>query len=106
MKKQRKTKTNKYQNLTTPQKTLDFHNKGILTKQEILQILNEFIEECINNNTKRALIITGKGLHSKDNQPIIKPIIHSALTSHPKIKETTSARRDRGGQGAYEIKFY
>jgi len=105
MKKQKKLKNNKYANLTLPQKTLDFHNKGILIKQEIIQILTQFIDECINDKTEKALIITGKGLHSKNSQPIIKPIVYSFLKTNTKIKEVISARRDRGGEGAFEIKL-
>jgi len=98
-------KNNKYESLSKPQKELDFHNKGILKKEEIIDLLENFIKECKNEKIEKALIITGKGIHSKDGRSIVRPIVENELSKNPEIKNFYESRIDRGGSGAIEVIF-
>jgi DNA-nicking Smr family endonuclease len=104
--KERKQKNNKYENLSKPSKEIDFHNRGLLTEYEITNICIKFLAECLSENTKKALIITGKGLHSKDKIAKIKPIVEKILSTHPQVKIFSDSRIDRGEKGAIEVSFY
>lgn len=101
--KKRKSKVNKYADKTEPQAILDYHDYGILTESEIIKILNDFILNSQKKFMNKLLIITGKGLHSQDNVPIIKPLVQKQLQSHPDVKSFSPARIDRGGTGAFEV---
>jgi DNA-nicking Smr family endonuclease len=93
---------NKYAHLSEPEAQLDFHNQGSLTPNQIKQRLNEFIQESHQKGIKKLLIITGKGLHS-ENTAVVRPLVQNLLSSHPLVKSTLTARRDRGGEGAFEV---
>ncbi len=97
---------NKYEHLSTPEAQLDFHGEGILTPEEITQRVSQFIQECQQKGFSRVLIITGKGLHSRDGIAVIKPIVQKHLKGLDTVKEIAEARRDRGGEGALEIKLW
>jgi len=51
---------------------LDLHNTNIRSPEEIKYIIDDFIDECYQLGYKRILIITGRGLHSK-NKALLKP---------------------------------
>ena len=102
-KKQRKEKSNKYDNLSKPQAEMDFHGRGILTQSNIKEMVNEFIEECLDRKLTKVLIITGKGLHSKKGMPIIKPFVKKYLQDKPFVSRIYEGRRDRGGSGTLEV---
>lgn len=95
---------NKYAHLSTPQATLDFHGKGILTREEICRLALEFIRDAHRKRLTRVLIITGKGLHSKEG-PVIGPLLQDFLPSLSEVQTVVTARRDRGGEGAMEVQL-
>jgi DNA-nicking Smr family endonuclease len=96
-------KVNKYDNLSKPQAEFDFHNRGSLTPNEIKKLADEFLEECRNRRLTKVLFITGKGLHSKNGMPIIKPFLNKYLKSLPFVFRVYEGRRDRGGEGTLEV---
>jgi len=96
---------NKYKHLTAPQAQLDFHDKGHLTEKDIIQITNDFIKTSVQNGFDRVLIITGKGIHSRNGQAIVKPLVQKYLERHANVASVFKGRRDRGGSGALEIKL-
>ncbi|MDX9971140.1 MAG: Smr/MutS family protein [Candidatus Gracilibacteria bacterium] len=99
-------KINKYEHLSKPEKELDFHNRGLLNEEQINTITKNFLGECINSKIKKTLIITGKGLHSKNGIARVKPIVQNILRSNSQIKTFSDGRIDRGDTGAIEITFY
>ncbi len=99
-------KINKYESLSKPQKELDFHNRGLLNEEQIKTITKNFLDDCVSSKTKKALIITGKGLHSKDGIAKVKPIVQKILSMNPQIKTFSDSRIDRGDTGAIEVTFY
>jgi len=104
-KKQRNNKVNKYDNLSKPQAELDFHDRGMLTPNRMKDIVDEFIAECRDRKLSKVLIITGKGLHSRNGAPVVKPFVKKYLESKPFVKRVYEGRFDRGGSGTLEVVF-
>ena len=99
----RKKKTNKYDNLSKPEAEFDFHNRGVLTKQMMKELADEFLEECRDRNLSKILFITGKGLHSKKGMPVIKPFLKKYLSTKSYVLRVYEGRFDRGGGGTLEV---
>lgn len=102
-KKQRKQKKNKFDNLSKPQAEFDFHDRGILTSEDIRKLVDEFLEECQERQLTKILFITGKGLHSRHGMPVIKPLVKKYLQTKPMVKRVYEGRFDRGGSGTLEV---
>lgn len=101
--KQRKEKTNKYDNLSKHQAEFDFHDRGVLTPADMKRMIDEFMEECRDRELTKVLIITGKGLHSRKGMPIIKPFVKKYLETKPFVVRVYEGRFDRGGSGTLEV---
>ncbi|MBP9718397.1 Smr/MutS family protein [Candidatus Gracilibacteria bacterium] len=99
----RQKKLNKYDNLSKPQEEFDFHDKGILTPHDIKRMADEFLDECRDRRLTKVLFITGKGLHSKNGMPVIKPILYAYLKDLPCVMRVYEGRFDRGGTGTLEV---
>jgi len=102
--KQLRAQGNKYAHLAKPQVSFDYHDQGILTQAEICRLAEDFLNECAAKKINKALIITGKGIHSSQG-PVIGPTLRDYLPSLPLVKSVQTARRDRGGEGALEIEL-
>jgi len=102
-KKQRPQKNNKFDNLSQPQATFDFHDRGILTQSQMRQLCDDFLKECLHQKLTKILFITGKGLHSRNGMPIIKPFLKKYLSTHSQVHNIYEGRRDRGGSGTLEV---
>jgi len=102
-KKIKKTKVNKYDNLSKPEAEFDFHDRGALTMQKVQKIADEFLDECERRNLHKVLFITGKGIHSRGGMPKIKPFLRKYLLNHPNVVRVYEGRRDRGGSGTLEV---
>lgn len=96
-------KKNKFDNLSQPQEEFDFHDRGILTPHDIRKLADEFLEECRDRGLTKVLFITGKGLHSRNGMPIIKPFLKKYLLEKPFVLRVYEGRRDRGGSGTLEV---
>ena len=99
----KKSKNNKYDNLSRPQAEFDFHNLGILTPRDIQKLADQFLDKCINRGLSKIIFITGKGLHSRNGSPVVKPILKNYLSTLGTVERVYEARRDRGGEGALEV---
>ncbi|KKP37553.1 MAG: hypothetical protein UR28_C0029G0035 [Candidatus Peregrinibacteria bacterium GW2011_GWF2_33_10] len=102
-KKEKNKKTNKYDNLTKPQEEFDFHDRGVLTMDDVKDLVNEFLDECKRRNLTKVLFITGKGLHSRHGMPVIKPFLKKYLLSKSFVVRVYEGRFDRGGEGTLEV---
>lgn len=100
--KEKRQKVNKFDNLSQPQEEFDFHDRGILTPHDIHQLADKFLEECRDRGLTKVLFITGKGLHSRNGMPVIKPMLKKYLSEKPFVKRVYEGRRDRGGSGTLE----
>ncbi|MFA7685658.1 MAG: Smr/MutS family protein [Candidatus Gracilibacteria bacterium] len=102
-KKLRPKKLNKYDNLSKTQAEFDFHDKGLLRENDMRDLADEFLEECLRRKLTKVLFITGKGLHSKSGMPIIKPFLKKYLGGLPFVVRVYEGRYDRGGSGTLEV---
>ena len=102
-KKQRSKKVNKYDNLSKPQAEFDFHDKGLLRENDMRNLADDFLEECLRRGLTKILFITGKGLHSQKGMPIIKPFLRKYLQGLSFVERVYEGRRDRGGSGTLEV---
>ncbi len=96
-------KVNKYDNLSKPQAEYDFHDRGVLTSGDMRMMANEFLDEAKRRGLTKILFITGKGLHSRNGMPVIKPFIKKYLETLPFVIRVYEGRRDRGGSGTLEV---
>ncbi|MFA5947834.1 MAG: Smr/MutS family protein [Candidatus Gracilibacteria bacterium] len=94
---------NKYENLSKPQAEFDFHDKGILSESNIREMTDEFLDDCRRRKLTKVLFITGKGIHSRNGMPIIKPYLRKYLSSLDFVDRVYEGRFDRGGSGTLEV---
>lgn len=76
---------------------LDLHG---LTRDEALQELGEFLNTCNKRGFRCVQVIHGKGLNSKDHEPILKTMVWSRLTQHNYVLAFCQAGPADGGSGA------
>lgn len=95
---------NKYKHLQTPQSEFDFHGLGALTQAQILDLADEFINDCLASGYRLVSIITGVGLHSQ-NGPVVKPVIADFLANHLDVQSFSEGKFTEGGQGVFIIKL-
>lgn len=79
------------------QAELDLHG---LTKAEARQELIEFLHACLRSGARCVRIIHGKGLRSKNREPVLKQHVRHWLTQHDDILAYVEARAVDGGSGA------
>lgn len=101
--KSKKQKLNKYDNLSKPQAEFDFHDRGRLTPPMLQELTDDFLETCARRKLTKVLFITGKGLHSKQGMPVIKPWLKKYLLTKDFVVRVYEGRRDRGGSGTLEV---
>ena len=93
-------------------KKIDLHGYTI---EEANKAIEEFIQKCFEENVTKIIVITGKGLRSKniENPYLSKDLsilkysvpefIESNLSLIKMIIETTDAKIEDGGSGAFYI---
>ena len=79
-----------------PQAELDLHGK---TREEAIDLLNEFLRDAQLKDLRKVLIIHGKGIHSKTG-PTIGKAVRNFLEASPIAGETGTPHRSMGGSGA------
>ena len=91
----------------------DFHGYTI---EKANLTIGKIISKCYENGVNEILVITGKGIHSKDNDVYnsteynkLKNTIPLFIKNKPslslKIKNIKTAPNDKGGEGALIIKL-
>lgn len=78
------------------QRSIDLHG---LTVQEACTRLDKFLEEARRAGVRKALVIHGKGNHSR-SEPVLRPNVIRYLQNHPAVGEIGEASRSEGGSGA------
>lgn len=79
------------------QDEIDLHG---LTRDEARTRLVGFLEYCHLRNAKCVRIIHGKGLGSKNHEPVLKQLVKSWLMQRAEILAFVPARPEDGGAGA------
>lgn len=73
---------------------LDLHT---FRPQEVRELINDYIEECLRRGIYDLRIIHGKGTGT------LKAIVHSLLRKHPAVLQFRAADPLAGGWGATEV---
>ena len=101
-------KNTRYENI----KKIDLHGYTI---EEANKAVEKFVQNCFNENVTKIIVITGKGLRSKNVEnpylskelSILKYSVPEFIESNPSLTkmiiETTDAKIEDGGSGAFYI---
>ncbi|MFN7085055.1 MAG: Smr/MutS family protein [Burkholderiales bacterium] len=82
------------------QDELDLHG---LTTPEARMLLVEFLNRCTHHGLRCVRIIHGKGLRSKNREPVLKHKVAHWLMQRDEILAFCQARRTEGGSGALMV---
>ena len=85
--------------LKRPDDEIDLHGK---TRDEAIKIVQKFVIDCYQKNLRSALIITGKGHHSAEKDPVLKREVKFWLERNGEsyISDFHEAPPRFGGSGA------
>jgi DNA-nicking Smr family endonuclease len=81
---------------------LDLHG---FTRDEALRELDEFLDTCSMRGFRCVQIIHGKGLNSKNREPVLKTLVWSQLKLHSYVLAFCQAGPADGGSGAVLVLF-
>ncbi len=79
------------------QDELDLHG---LTSVEARALLVQFLNECLRNGSRCVRIIHGKGLRSRNREPVLKTKVANWLIQRDEVLAFCQARQVDGGGGA------
>ncbi len=82
------------------QEELDLHG---LTTPEARELLVEFLKHCLRHGLRYVRIIHGKGLRSKNREPVLKQKVANWLMQRDEILAFCQARNIEGGSGAVVV---
>jgi len=82
------------------QDELDLHG---LTTVEARPLLGEFLSQCMRQGSRCVRIIHGKGLRSRNREPVLKHKVASWLMQRDDVLAFCQARRADGGGGAVVV---
>lgn len=82
------------------EETLDLHG---FTRDEARQELNSFLENCIRNKYRCIRVVHGKGLGSRDHEPVLKTRVGNWLIQCADVLAFCQAKPVDGGGGAILI---
>ena len=82
------------------QDELDLHG---LTSVEAREMLVDFLNHCRKNGFRCIRIIHGKGLRSKNREPVLKTKIANWLMQRDEVLAFCQARQVDGGGGAVVV---
>ena len=73
------------------------------TRATIADKLDKILEGAVLRKREVILIVCGRGHHSKDGRPILRPAIGEHLRGHRSVRAYTLAQKKHGGDGAYYV---
>lgn len=82
------------------QDNLDLHG---LTRDEARQELSAFMDDCIQKKFRCVRVIHGKGLGSKNREPVLKTKVGNWLMQRADVLAFCQAKPEAGGGGAILI---
>lgn len=84
--------------------TIDFHNLGIITPEQISFYLDKFLEESYVEKFHTVLVITGKGNPQAFlGKILLRDTVRQCLKKHKLVKSFHVADSWNGGAGAFEV---
>ena len=84
------------------QDELDLHE---MLLDDALAATRSFLDSSWSKGLRKVRIITGKGIHSKNGEAVLRPAVTDVCKSHPKVREVTVPKAVEGGSGALTVIF-
>lgn len=84
------------------QDELDLHE---MILEDAAVATRQFLDRSFARGFRKVHIITGKGIHSKNGEAVLRPSIIRICLSHPKVREVTVPKASEGGSGALTVIF-
>ena len=84
------------------QDELDLHE---MLLDDALVATRSFLDSSFSKGLRKVRIITGKGIHSKNGEAVLRPAVTDVCKSHPKVREVTVPKAVEGGSGALTVIF-
>ena len=84
------------------QDELDLHE---MLLDDALAVTRSFLDSSYAKGLRKVRIITGKGIHSKNGEAVLRPAVTDVCKSHPKVREVTVPKAAEGGSGALTVIF-
>jgi DNA-nicking Smr family endonuclease len=82
------------------QDQLDLHG---LNREQARELLSDFLARCARRGVRCVRIIHGKGLGSKNREPVLKQKVASWLAQRRDVMAFSQARATDGGSGAVVV---
>jgi DNA-nicking Smr family endonuclease len=82
------------------QSELDLHG---MTRVEAREALGIFLKECLRRRFRCVRVVHGKGLGSKNREPILKGKVRAWLTMRDEVLAFCTAPQAHGGSGAVVV---
>ena len=82
------------------QDELDLHE---MLLDDALAATRSFLDSSWSKGLRKVRIITGKGIHSKNGEAVLRPAVTDVCKSHPKVREVTVPKAAEGGSGALTV---
>lgn len=79
------------------QDSLDLHGNNSDAARKLLQ---EFLHEAVQRDSRCVLVIHGKGLNSRGGEAVLRNLTRHWLTQHPHVLAFCNATPGEGGSGA------
>ncbi len=84
------------------QDELDLHEMKL---EEAVKATGEFLDQSYRHGLRKVRIITGKGIHSKGGEAVLRPAVTAVCQSHPNVREVSVPKAAEGGSGALTVIF-
>ena len=84
------------------QDELDLHE---MLLDDALAATRSFLDSSFIKGLRKVRIITGKGIHSKNGEAVLRPAVTEVCKNHPKVREVTVPKAVEGGSGALTVIF-
>lgn len=82
------------------QDELDLHE---MLLDDAVAATRSFLDSSYSRGLRKVRIITGKGIHSKNGEAVLRPSVISVCRNHPKVREVTVPKASEGGSGALTV---
>ena len=82
------------------QSELDLHEMRL---EDAIQATNSFIETSYRSGLRKIMVVTGKGIHSKNGEAVLRPVIEKFCRQHSLVREVSVPKAAQGGSGALYV---
>lgn len=82
------------------QDELDLHE---MVLDDAVAHTRAFLDNSYAKGLRKVRIITGKGIHSKNGEAVLRPAVIDICRSHPGVREVLVPKASEGGSGALSV---